>query len=436
MADTGAANGSVEPDRPQAVSYLDGSTTSLQKLDAQTQATLRKAEQLTADGKLGAAVEALSQVIGDHPKIALAFLLRGQANAQRHNDADAIADFSTAIELEPKNSTNYVARGFFQLSRGNTAKSIEDFNTALKLDPKNARGYNNRGMARLTSGEAKLAIEDFNHAIEFDPKMAIAYTNRSFALIKLDRRNDALSDLDRALTLDPKATSAYDSRGLLRLEEQDYQKALADFTNAIKLEKNNPTYFTHRRETFLKLERYADAQADASRIERLMQLETLNEAIFRDRRSPKVYLDRGEFLVEDGQIENALENFERALQLDPKQWRGLVGRARIWIRRGEFQKAVDDATAALALEAREDAFAVRGDAYFKLRQYAKAVADYDASQRIDSEVGEAWLMYSKSLREAGKAKDADVALKRANEFKALDSPRFGRVEPASAVRSK
>jgi tetratricopeptide (TPR) repeat protein len=428
-----AASATAEPAHAQAASYLDAANTSLHELDSETQAALRQAEKLTADGKLGLAVEVLSRIIGDHPETALAFLLRGQANAQRHNDADALADFSTAVKLEPQKSTHYVARGFFQLSRGNTAKSVEDFNTALKLDPKDSRAYNDRGMARMTTGEVKQAIEDFNHALELDPKSATAYTNRSFALIKLDRRNEAVADLDRALQLDPKAPGAYDNRGVLRLEDHDYQRALADFTSAIKLEKNNPTYFSHRRETFLKLERFAEAQADASRIERLMQLEALNEAIFRNRRSPKVYLDRGEFLVDDGQIENAIENFDRALQLDPKQWRGLVGRARAWIRQGEIQKAIDDSTAALTIDPHEEAYAVRGDAYRKLGQYAKAVADYDASQRIDSEVAETWLLYSKALREAKNAKEADEALKRANELKALDAPRFGRVEPTAAT---
>jgi tetratricopeptide (TPR) repeat protein len=435
-SDAPPATANAEPAAARPNSYLDAANSSLHELDPETQSALRQAETLTADGKLGLAVEALSRIIGDHPKTALAFLLRGQANAQRHNDADALADFSTAIELEPHKSTHYVARGFFQLSRGNTAKSIEDFNSALKLDPKDSHAYNDRGMARVTSGEVKQAIEDFNHAIELDPKSATAYTNRSFALIKLDRRNEALADLDRAIQLDPKAPGAYDSRGSLRLEANDYQRALADFTSAIKLEKNNPTYFSHRRETLLKLERYAEAQADASRIERLMQLEALNEAVFRNRRSPRAYLDRGDFLVEEGQIDNAIANFDRALELDPKQWRGLVGRARVWVRRGEFQKAIDDSTAALAIDPHEEAYAVRGDAYRKLGQYAKAVADYDASQRIDAEVAETWLLYSKSLHDAGNAKEADEALKRANELKALDSPRFGRVEPTAASLPK
>ncbi len=65
-------------------------------------------------------------------------------------------------------------------------------------------------------------------------------------------------------------------------------------------------------------------------------------------------------------------------------------------RQGEFQKAIDDSTAALKIDSSEDAYGVRGDALRKLGQFAKAVADYDAAQRIDSDVAETWLAYSRN----------------------------------------
>ena len=399
--------------------------------------TLQSAATLTAEGKLASAVELLSNFIGAHPECADAFRLRAQASALRRNDADALADFSMAIKLEPDKVRHYLNRGMFQLSHGNTSPAIDDFNQALKLEPKNVQAFVDRGMARVTIGEVKTAISDFNQAIESDPKCVGAYTNRSFAWIKLDRRNDALADLDRAIELDPKAAGAYDSRGVLRLEMADNQKALADFTSAVKLEANNPTYLAHRRAALVKLERYVEAQADASRIERLMRLSALNEAVFRDRLSPKPYLARGEFLLEEGQIAEAITNFDHALSLDSKQWEALVGRARAALVRGDFQKAVEDSSTALAIEPQEDAYAVRGDAYRKLGEYAKAVADYDAAHRIDGDVAETWLLYSRALHRAGSKKEASEALKRSQELQALEAPRTaGRVEQTAKTTAK
>ena len=398
--------------------------------------TLREVQKMTANGKLGAAVELCGNYIGKHPESAQAFRLRAQANALRHNDADAVADFSTAIKIEPKYANHYVARGFFQLTRGNTSAAIEDFNKAIELDPKNSAAYNDLGMVHVTTGELKQGLKDFNRAIELDPKSVTAYTNRSFALVKLDRRQDGLVDLDKAIQLDPKAAGAYNSRGALRMEEHDYTKAIADFTSAIKVDSYNANYYSHRREAYLKLERFAEAQADGTRIERLMQLTALTEAVYRNRLSPKPYIDRGDFLLDEGRIDDAMANYDHALELDAKQSRSLVGRACAWIRKKEFQKAIDDSTAALKIDSSEDAYGVRGDAFRKLGQFAKAVADYDAAQRIDADVAETWLAYSRELREAGRSSESDRALKRANELKSLDAPRVTRVAATAVSRPK
>jgi tetratricopeptide (TPR) repeat protein len=398
--------------------------------------SLRQAQKLTAQGQLAAAVEACSNFIGTHPKSAQAFRLRAVASAMRHNDADAAADFSTAIILEPQSASHRIARGMFHLTHGNTTKAIEDFDVAIKLEPKNAQALNNRGMARVTAGEIKAALEDFNKAIEIEPKYVSAYTNRSYALVKLDRRKDALTDLDVAVNLDPKAAGAYDSRGALYLELKDYKNALADFTSAIKIVQNNPVYYHHRRAVYLKLERYTEAEADGAKVEHLMQLVGINEAVFRDRRSPKPYLDRGEYLLADGQINDAIANFDHVISTDASQWRAYVGRARALVRKGDFQKAIDDASTALKLEQNEDAYAVRAEAYRKLHQFPEALADYDAAQRFDADVVETWIAYSKELHASGKTKEAEDALKRANDLKALDAPRIQRVAATTAAPTK
>jgi len=399
-------------------------------------AALRQVQTLTAQGQLAAAVEAGSSYIGTHPKSAQAFRSRALANAMRHNDADAVADFSTAIILEPQTAAHRIARGMFHLTHGNTTKAIEDFDAAIKIEPKNAQALNNRGMARVTSGDLKGAVEDFNKAIEIEPKYVSAYTNRSYAFAKLDRRKDAMTDLDVALNLDPKAAGAFDSRGVLYLETNDVKKALADFTSAIKLVSNNPVYYHHRRAALLKLERYDEAEADAAKVEHLMKLVSLNEAVFRDRKSAKPYLDRGQYLLEDGQVDDAIANFDHVVSLDPTQWRAYVGRARGFVRKGDYQKAIDDASTALKIESNEDAYAVRAEAYRKLHQFPEALADYDAAQRFDADVADTWLAYAKELRASGKTKEADDAIKRANDLKALDAPRITRVAATSAASTK
>jgi tetratricopeptide (TPR) repeat protein len=364
----------------------------------------------------------LSNLIARNPKNSLAFVLRGETNVLRHNDADAAADFSMAVELDPQNAERLSARGFFHLSRGNTVDALADFNLAIKLDPTNARARNNRGMARLASGDLKESIEDFNVCLNLDPNFLAAYVNRSFACAKLDRRKEALADLDKALELDPKAAGVYDTRGAVWLQAQEYEKAVADFTKAISLDGSNPNYYSRRRSALTQLKRFDEAQADAIKIEHLMQLAALNQAIFRDRSSPQPYIDRGNFFMRENQLDEALANFNRALELNSKSVEALTQRARTWLRREEPQKTIDDAKAALAIERREDTYGVRGDAYRKLGQYDKALADYDAAQRIDQDVADTWALYAASLKQVGRDQDAAIAQRHAADLKALNAP--------------
>jgi tetratricopeptide (TPR) repeat protein len=414
--------GSGHPASRATASYLGPHDESFQKLSNGVKSDLERAEQQIHDGQFGMAVQTLSLLIGENPKNSLAFVLRGEANAGRHNDADALADFSTAVELDPRNPERLSARGFFCLSRGNTTDALADFNRAIAIDPQNARAHNNRGMARLTSGDVKQAIEDFNTCLKIDPKFVAAYNNRSFALSKSDRRQDALADLNRALELDPNAGGTYDNRGALLLEAQEYKQAAADFTQAIRLDPFNGNYYVHRRMALTKLNRLAEAQADTVQIENLARLNLLNQAVFRDRGAPQPYIDRGNYFLDVNQLDSALANFNRALELDARNVAALTQRSRAWLRRGDAQKAIDDASAALEIARREETYGVRGDAYRKLQQYDKAVADYDASQRIDQDVADTWTLYAQSLQHAGRDRDANEALGRAAALKALNAP--------------
>jgi len=407
---------------PSGSSYLVPRDASYALLSDIDKAELQRAEQQIRDGELGQAAQTLSNMISRNPKNSLAFVLRGEANVLRHNDADAAADFSTAVELEPENAERLSARGFFRLSRGNTVDAMSDFNQAIKLDATNARAHNNRGMARLACGDIKQAIEDFNVCLNLDPSFLAAYVNRSFAYSKLDRRKDALADLDKAIELDPKAVGAYDARGALRLDAQEYEKAVADFTRAIEIDATNPNYFVHRRVALTQLKRYDEAQADSIKIEHLMQLSSLNQAVFRDRSSPQPYIARGKYFVRENQLDNALANFNRALELNPRSSDALTQRARVWLRQGDAKKAIADATAALEIERREETFSVRGDAYRKLKQYDLATADYDHAQRIDQDVADTWTLYAESLKDAGRNQEAAEALRRAADLKALNAP--------------
>lgn len=87
--------------------------------------------------------------------------------------AEAVKDYTHALEIEPNNSTAYHNRGSLLERLGNLKNALADFNKAIELDPKSALSYNARGLLleRISTNEAELekSIQDFNRAVALEP---------------------------------------------------------------------------------------------------------------------------------------------------------------------------------------------------------------------------------------------------------------------------
>jgi len=64
------------------------------------------------------------------------------------------------------------------VSQGNIEQAIADYSTALEIGPDSAATYYNRGVARKAIGDPKGAIDDYDKAISAAPRFALAYADR------------------------------------------------------------------------------------------------------------------------------------------------------------------------------------------------------------------------------------------------------------------
>jgi tetratricopeptide (TPR) repeat protein len=102
-----------------------------------------------------------------------------------------------------------------------------------------------------------------------------------------------------------------------------------------------------------------------------------------------------------GQRDNAIADFSRAIELDPKNVNALISRGRAYSELDQLAKAVVDFSSAIQL-APEFPFAWynRGNAYLRFGEWDKAVADYSRAIELAPNYAFAWytrgLAYSKS----------------------------------------
>jgi tetratricopeptide (TPR) repeat protein len=257
------------------------------------------------EGDNKGAIADLNMAIRTDPRMAIAYFFRGDIKRSGGDAKGAVADFTMGIELDPKCAPAYVCRGNARRNLGDKKGAIADFNKAIKLDANNALAYSGRGMARPQK-EIGGSIDDFNKAIELDPKSSEAYFGRGAAHAGKGDAKEAISDFTRAIKLYPQHGMAYMLRGEAHRAISKTDKAIADFTKAIELGVPN----------------WAHA-----------------------------YGNRGAERLKKEDSSGALEDFDKAIELDPELAVAYLGRGTAYIETGDTEKAIGDLTLAVELDA-------------------------------------------------------------------------------------
>ncbi|MGE0431343.1 MAG: tetratricopeptide repeat protein, partial [Planctomycetota bacterium] len=192
---------------------------------------------------------------------------------------------------------------------------------------------------------------------------------------KVDEILDAMNQLiDSAGDVGAVQLSApdYYQRGLLRsVGKGDHAGALEDYNRTLELDADFHPAYAGRAFVYLQL---GDTRRALDDLDRAVQLLPDAENL----------ANRGSLRLHRDDIDGAQADFDRALELDARCLPALLGRANIHRIRKQWTAAVEVCTTALTLYPQSAvAWFGRGFAYEKLRDDAQAIADYDATLRLD-----------------------------------------------------
>ncbi|HWR98596.1 MAG TPA: tetratricopeptide repeat protein [Candidatus Methanoperedens sp.] len=131
-----------------------------------TKILLSNAEGHFFRGNILQAIAAYSEIIAAEPQNAFVFRCRAAALAVLGREADALADYGRAVELDPRLDEAWLGRGLYHFSRGRYAEAIEDFDHAAALDRHSAAAHKYRALACEKVGrlrEAAISREAYIH---------------------------------------------------------------------------------------------------------------------------------------------------------------------------------------------------------------------------------------------------------------------------------
>jgi serine/threonine protein kinase/lipoprotein NlpI len=110
-----------------------------------------------------------------------------------------------------------------------------------------------------------------------------------------------------------------------------------------------------------------------------------------DPKNVKAYVYRGKAYYRVGQYELAISDYSNAIELDPKNYIIYNDRCVAYIEIEEYNRAISDCTKALKLHPNKSTYFYRGFAYYKLKQYELASLDFNEACNMGNENGCKWI---------------------------------------------
>ncbi len=387
------------------------------------------------------AINSLTVAANMNPMRARAFFFRGRANNKIGEPGKAIADFTSSLKINPNNeevldhrATNYIRAGKFE-------SALADYQKIFQLNPddRNVYRYNNaaqaarqcgkfeqasafydkalaiapgdtnamigKALCEADSGRHGKAIELCEKMIEKNPQLEEAYVHRGWCYMLLKRDDMALKDFNFALSLNPRDARALLNRGLLHYKLGNLASAVKDYSAAVAADpklidaraargwavmNTNPAlaledfkivasssqfgtsvkFWKERADLEAKL---GDNNQAARTYARAIKLVSTSEPAT----LCELYVKLSKVLLSLRRYEEAIENCEQALKLDPRNAQALTLRGRAHDGLNNGISAIADYSAALAINPKlPDALWHRAQHYMKTREYHSAQKDF------------------------------------------------------------
>jgi Tfp pilus assembly protein PilF len=126
--------------------------------------------------------------------------------------------------------------------------------------------------------------------------------------------------------------------------------------------------------------------------------------------------DLGIINTQDGQYDRAIQNFDRAIRLNPEYAEAYYNRGTAYMRKGDVERAIEDYGHAIKLDPKMDlAFISRGLVYFNKGEYDRANVDFDRAIQLKPKSAEGFYLRGIARSNKGDFEQAIVDFDRAIE---------------------
>ena len=294
------------------------------------------------------------KAISVDPTYGQAYVDWSAINVLRGNTQEAIANLDLAVENSPNLISAYVNRGSRYAEMGDRTKAAQDWKKAASLSPQTAQDYASRAYAKSRLNQKDAAINDYNQALVINPNFPRGYIGRAYILYERGEKEQALDNLEKALAINPNSVVALILKGeiLAYQTNPDWPGAIEAYSTALAVNPNDPDVLNNRCSAYVATQQLDLALADC---DRGLQIQP-NDA--------SIYLTRGNIRLNKNNFEDAVQDYSRAIKINEQAGNAQLNqaaysnRASALVNIGDFNGALNDINKAIEIkpDAPEDYF--------------------------------------------------------------------------------
>lgn len=319
---------------------------------------------------------------------------------------DAIVDFTLGIGmLNEHGGEFYFSRGYCYLKLNEFEKAIEDYNKSIELNYNTKSCYYNKATSYIKLKDYTSAITILSKLLEEEDNFEGAYYDRAFCYKNINEYSKAISDYLKAIELNPKVESFYYELARVYFETNDFDNVISILDSAEKnIEKWSYKTFTYT----LKGDIYFNEKKDM-----MLAAKYYTKSI---RVSPTAYahIQRGKVYIENKKYSEALEDFNRSLEIEPENNNALYYKGYINYINNDINKALIYLNSSIGFEKSIDAMLLRGKCLIKSKRLSEGISDFTSVIELDHNNPEAYISRADALKNLNMYDDAIKDYKKAS----------------------
>ncbi len=201
----------------------------------------------------------------------------GDALFQKGNEAEAVVQYQTALQINPDYADAHNNLGNILLQKSRVDEAILQYRMALHLKPYDAEAHNNLGTALFQKGRVDEAIAHCQAALQINPNYADAHDNLGNALMQKGSVGEAITQYQQALEIKPSFPAAQNN--LAWVFATSFQVSLRNGNRAVELAQRanqltggeNPVILHTLAAAYAEAGRFGDAMRSAQKAIELAQ---------------------------------------------------------------------------------------------------------------------------------------------------------------------